>query len=55
MESNQEGSVANIYVLVVDSEGDMDILQLTYDTKWEDLAVMVHYVFLCFSMDNWIS
>ncbi|CAK8673438.1 unnamed protein product [Clavelina lepadiformis] len=41
MESNQEGSVANIYVLVVDSEGDMDILQLTYDTKWEDLAVML--------------
>ena len=29
------------YVLVADNNGDIEILQVAYETKWKDLCVMV--------------
>ena len=31
----------SIYVLVADSNGDVEILQVAYETKWKDLCIMV--------------
>jgi len=32
------------YVLVADSNGEVEILQVSYETKWKDLCVMVSFI-----------